>query len=51
MSPKKTTILCVRLEDDFKKHLNSISSYHCISVGSIVRKLIKSYLISKGFKV
>lgn len=45
---KKNSVLVVRIDDDMKSCLVRISDYNCISVGSFVRKIISSYLVSRN---
>ena len=47
MRSKKNSFLVVRVDDEMKSCLVRISNYNLISVGSLVRKILSSYLGSR----
>lgn len=47
---KKNSVLCVRLDDYTKEFLTRYASYNGVSVGYMVRKIIKVYRLSRESK-
>lgn len=48
LNNKKNHIFTVRFDDDFNIALRRLANNHGVSCGSVIRRVVRSYLISKG---
>lgn len=46
---KKVNIFSVRLDDELSSALRRVSSLNCVSSGSVIRRVLRSYFVSKGY--
>ena len=48
MKPKKNHVFTIRFDDDFNNAIRRLSNNHGVSCGSVIRRIVRSYLVAKG---